>query len=52
MELLMDFKSKKVSLDKINTGSHPSVLDVPFLDPKGVLEKAHKLCFKFLWVGT
>jgi hypothetical protein len=48
----MDVKGREISIDQVGTGGNPSLLDVPPLDSKGILEKARKLFVSYLWRGN
>jgi hypothetical protein len=52
LELQMVIKSGQTHSEKINSRSHPSLLDVVSLDPKGILEKIRKICAHFIWSGS
>ena len=47
----MVVSSWKVSSSESCIGGNPRILDVPLLDPKGILERIRKICFRFLWSG-
>jgi hypothetical protein len=51
LELPLALKGRKTDPDKISIGSYPGLLDVSLLDPKGVLEKICRPCFRFIWSG-
>jgi len=47
----MVIKHREVSINKVGYGRNPCILDVPLLDPKGILEKERRMSFSYLWRG-
>jgi len=46
------YSGRKTHPHKSCAGSNTSILDVPSLDPKGILARLQKIYSKFLWKGN